>query len=104
VRHVINVYAQHLTIHIHFRAELAPALISKETLYHGAIQYLSNNGFLKLAHDGELDFVVGVATGKYLRYGDHFYDVVPSSNRIEIEIAGTAVYNVKKSTKFQVPA
>jgi hypothetical protein len=63
---------------------------------------LNDNGFLKIAHSGELDFVVGVATGKYLRYGDHFCDVVPSYN--SLEILGSAVYKPNKSTKFQAHA
>jgi hypothetical protein len=52
-------------------------------------QYLNDNGFLKLTHGRELDFLVGVATGEYLRNGEGYRSIVPSYN--QIEVPGTTV-------------
>jgi hypothetical protein len=85
VQCTVNVDAQHLTVYIRFRDGRAPRTFTAETMYNGAVQFLNDMGLLNLQWDHMSDFVVGEATGKYIKYGEY---LVPTYNQVEIS-AGT---------------
>ncbi|KAF2032773.1 hypothetical protein EK21DRAFT_60054, partial [Setomelanomma holmii] len=78
----IDVDEQRLVVYIRFQKDEGPPLLSKETLYSGAIRYLEQMGFLTMKNRENFDFILGVETGKFTtRDGDN---LVPTYNQIEV--------------------
>lgn len=78
----VELHEQYLTFHIRFEKGKAPAGFTKANMYKDAGRYLQKMGMFDLVVHGELDFVLGEATGKCPRHGEDCGYPIPTYNQV----------------------
>lgn len=72
------------TIYIRFEKNGAPPLLQRRNMWRTAASYLTEMGIMALEERRDLDFVVGISTGKYMRPTPGIYPVMPTYDQSHI--------------------
>jgi hypothetical protein len=81
---------QEITVFVYFPHCKAPQYFTKNNMYNGAVKYLGEMGLLDIESNYSVDYVVGRATGKYLRHSQHCGFGVAAYD--QVEVPGTTEY------------